>query len=151
VRLPEALGGGELRREAPHASIVGGCIGCHGRADRTAQRGTDHSFAVDPKTCDACHAAGSARERLATDGGSVVEEARSLARVIARRCGVEHSFRAQEPAHARPGELACAAEPELARALYLALLVAEDGAAGVHNAPFSRALLSEATRLTRAR
>ena len=147
VRLPTSLGGDELRGAAPHASIVGGCVGCHGHATSSTRRGTDHSFAVEPQTCDACHAGDSAQRRAA-DGHKVVVEARSLLRVLARRCGSELPESLDAPVHAHPSELTCAGEPALARALYLALLVAEDGAAGVHNGPFARALLSEATRLS---
>lgn len=132
--------------DAPHAHVAGGCIGCHGAGASTATRRTEHSFRVDPGVCAGCHRGDSATERRATDGQSVVQQARALVKTIAARCGAAVDVGAGGPLHGRMSEGWCADNVELRGALYLTLLVAEDGAAGVHNGPFARSLLFEARK-----
>lgn len=146
VRLPSSLGGTEHKSDAPHAQVAGGCIGCHGAGASTATRQTEHSFRVDPVVCAGCHLGDSAKERRAADGTSVADEARALVRTIAARCGAATDVGTDGPLHAGTSAGWCADNVELRGALYLTLLVAEDGAAGVHNRPFARSLLVEAQR-----
>ncbi|MET0343420.1 MAG: hypothetical protein ABW252_20585 [Polyangiales bacterium] len=141
VRLPESLGEPrEFTGPAPHGDVAGGCAGCHGL--RVEGR-MDHGFAPDPKRCAACHAA------LPTSrAAEIVGRARALIATLRRACGKGDVRAADGPAHAQADAVACGTRGPRARALYLALLVAEDGAAATHNAPFARALLEEAARLS---
>ncbi|MFT3924642.1 MAG: hypothetical protein QM778_19030 [Myxococcales bacterium] len=62
-----------------------------------------------------------------------------------RRCGVRLEGAAEHVLHARQLPPGCF-EPGLARALYLGLLVHEDGAASSHNLGFALQLLELAER-----
>jgi hypothetical protein len=149
VRLPSALGLSPYQSDAPHAEVAGGCIGCHGAAASTGTHRTEHSFRVDPEVCSSCHRGDSATERRDADGRSVVEQARALVTTIAARCGAAADVGPDGLLHGGATAGWCADDAELRGALYLSLLVAQDGAAGVHNAPFARSLLLEAQKRAR--
>jgi hypothetical protein len=91
--------------------------------------------------CAECHRASPPAEKPASSGERVHERARALAtRLEAKGGGAGDG-----PPHARGG----AGDARRARAEWLVRLVLEDPAAGVHNAPFARALLDEAERALR--
>jgi predicted CXXCH cytochrome family protein len=112
---------------SPHAGLPRGCVGCHGA--RAGGGAIDHSFRVDPRTCNACHADGKPRERPDATGQRVHDRAVALLALLREKVG------------------AGAPSLQLTRALYEVELVVEDPAAGVHNAPFARSLLSDAAAI----
>lgn len=141
LRFPDALGGAQESGPAPHATLPGGCIGCHG-ASAAKPRRTDHSFRVDPAICSTCHASG-----VPSEDRTLRDRAARLMAQIRRECGATADVATP---HARPSDVgACKLSPARARALYAATLIAEDRAATVHNAPFARALLDTAEAAVR--
>ncbi len=132
----------------PHAEVVGGCVGCHLRgtqADANGLRGQSHDFVARPAACTPCHSGGAPQETVASGGLSVRERARKLWAEFGeppQKISPLASPTQPPPPHARRGK----PDPEGIRKL---LLVVEDPAAGVHNAPYARALLDEAERLLR--
>lgn len=112
----------------PHASIGGGCIGCHG-APRDARGRLDHAFGVDRATCAGCHPNGADERAI---GGATIQE---RARALWKRLG-GGAARGPLPPHAQDGAPADGA----AR---LVRQVLEDPAAATHNAARARALLDE--------
>lgn len=125
-----------------HLEISGGCVGCHG-GKSAGGRGTDHSFRVDRAACAACHDGGAPEERPDPARQSVRQRALALRDDLARRCAPSASAAPDDPPHAFQAGAACASEG-LVRARYEVALVLEDPGAGVHNAPFARALLDDA-------
>jgi hypothetical protein len=124
-----------------HASVPGGCIGCHGATDSDR---IDHSFRADASRCTRCHQDGVSLQAPAGQQ-TLQERARTLAQTLERACTVNASATTQPP-HATPGRVMCKT-PGLARALYEIELVREDPAAFVHNAALARSLLEDAERL----
>lgn len=149
VRLPDALGGGEERGPAPHATLPNGCLSCHGASAQPESSDIDHSFRVQYATCASCHASGVPEETRDDMGRSVQERARALLLQLGAGCSEPDTH---GPPHARRHrDDACALGPDPARARFLASLVAEDGAAALHNAPFTRRLLDQAEAIVQHR
>jgi hypothetical protein len=123
----------------PHASVKGGCVGCHMRgepATATGPRGGGHDFRPKPAACASCHAP-DRTETLAAGAQPIRERARKLWEEFGQ------ALPRTTPAHARKPKRP---DPD---GLSKLLLVLEDPAAGAHNAPYARALLDEAERLLR--
>jgi hypothetical protein len=122
--------GAPLAGPAPHAAIDRGCLGCHdGGPD--VERGRNHAFRARADGCATCHP----RDALRVD--QIAARARSLLGRLESRGLVS-----AQPAHA--GTPKFDLSTPLGRAAYDALLVAEDPAAGVHNAPYAERLLAAA-------
>lgn len=139
LRYPAALGAPEESGPAPHAGLSGGCVGCHGASP--GKHGTDHAFGVEARTCTTCHPGGAPTEARDASGRTLHQRAVELVNGFRRQCGALDA----ETAHAHPADAAsCKLSPERARALYAAMLVSDDRAAAVHNAPFARKLLERA-------
>lgn len=117
----------------PHAALPGGCIGCHG-APRDARGRVDHGFRIDPLTCKSCHTVDAVEKPVS--GANVRERAERLLVRIGRR-------KSDEPPHA-------STDGDVGEAERLVLLVLEDPAAAMHNAPHARSLLDQAERLIAA-
>jgi hypothetical protein len=132
VLLP---GGSPPSAVSAHAEVP--CIGCHG-----GNSPTDHSFHVQAASCEACHS-GAKVEVADADGLLVAQWARSLWTELSARAALSPES-VGGPAHAGATPVPVATSAALARALYETALVLEDPAAGVHNAPFARALLRSA-------
>ena len=133
--------------QAPHAGVVGGCIGCHaaGPADAALERGAGHAFRPDTARCVRCHAAGPPRERPTAGGKLVAARAAALWDWLVAMGAARRPDAASAPAHAGGAILAAPGSRE-ARLARDVLLVLEDPAAGVHNAPYARALLDQVER-----
>ncbi|MEY4509424.1 MAG: hypothetical protein RLZZ450_1546, partial [Pseudomonadota bacterium] len=140
LALPGPLGAEVRSPPSAHAQLADGCMSCHGERADPADTKTDHSFRVDPRPCRACHV----EDR--SDFSSAVLPLRARADEVLRRlegaCGKSD---AQVSSHAGPPAQPCRTV-QATRARYLALAVRSDGAAAIHNAPFARALLTEAER-----
>lgn len=144
VRVPAQAGSGweTLEAAGAHASVRGGCIGCHGA---TEVGRLDHSFRADAVACKPCHAGGVSPNAPA-DSQALQERARVLAQTLERTCTVTAPANAR-PEHVAPGRVVCRA-PGVARALYEVSVVREDPAAFVHNSALARRLLDDAEQLT---
>jgi hypothetical protein len=119
--------GGPLDAPAPHVSLGGGCLACHGSADANVERGGGHSFAVSPEVCAGCH-----------EGRDFREERQAIrARAIAL---FERAGPAGSRVEARGAELASAR----ARARWNVALVRFDRGAYAHAGPGATALLDAA-------
>jgi hypothetical protein len=133
-----------------HDQVPGGCIGCHGGANPDHSSRVDHSFRVDPAACGRCHGPGQPVERADERGDRVQARAIALwSRLRERLASLPAS--GGQPVHAAGAAVAAAGSSDaLERALYEVMLVLEDPAAGVHNAPFARELLRDAEASLRA-
>jgi hypothetical protein len=141
--------GSALRGASPHTEVTGGCIGCHAAAPSgvAVERGADHGFQADHARCGRCHGGSPPRERP-TPGGLVADRARAAWSALVARGWAKGSFQpGGNPPHARKPEMKMTATSEAHAALVRnLLLVLEDPAAWVHNAPYARALLDEVER-----
>lgn len=144
VTFPVHAGGDVVEGPAPHASTTEGCMACHGA--RHGEPKLDHSFAVQPDTCQSCHPQGTPRDADA----ALHEQALALLRMISNACRAPIN-EPNTPLHALSAEDPCRHRPNLARARYAALLVAEDAAAATHNRPFGLQLLELARQALNAR
>jgi hypothetical protein len=142
LRVPAAEGSGweVIHATGVHASVTGGCIGCHGATNGGR---VDHSFRVDESSCKPCHTQGMILQPPSEPRG-LQERARALAETLERACTTT-AHASAEPEHATPGRVICRA-PGLARALYEVGIVREDPAAFVHNPALARRLLDDADR-----
>jgi hypothetical protein len=117
---------------APHASVPGGCLGCHGSDRADPVHGSGHTFRATRRRCLECHA-----EREASP--NLFERARRLLEAY----GV--GPRSEIPPHASNDEPDTIRE----RALALARFVLEDRGAAVHNPRYAEALLDRAEQILR--
>jgi hypothetical protein len=122
--------GAPLSGAVTHARVAEGCVGCHRSGPAAVERGAGHRFATAPSTCASCHT----QPAPASD---VVERAR---RLWASWRGPD----AGGPPHA--GDARLDRRTPRGRAAWNVLLVLEDPAAGIHNAPYARTLLAAAER-----
>ncbi|HVH42358.1 MAG TPA: cytochrome c3 family protein [Labilithrix sp.] len=138
----DRLPGAAPAPESPHAAR--GCIGCHATKDPSAsEHGRSHTFKASAAQCVSCHAGGTPVERPGRDGTLVRERALSLlARFVARGVVAQGGGKDGAPPHAR--SMRVTDDGPLGRAASNVLLVVEDPAAGIHNAPYARALLDAA-------
>jgi hypothetical protein len=126
-----------------HATIEGGCLGCHsaGPQDATLERGAGHAFRVNTARCARCHEGAAPKERPDAGGRLVADRARELwNRIVEQklaRTGDPSAPHASVEVLAREGS-------EQARAVYDVLTVLEDPAAGIHGAKRARQLLDSA-------
>jgi hypothetical protein len=127
--------GAALSGPAPHASLAGGCVGCH-RAGPAVERGAGHAFVDGSTSCARCHA-----RPIATD--ELAPRARSLWAALLGRVG-QGAPAAEGPPHARAPRLDRGTP--LGRAAWDVALVLEDPSAAAHNAPYARQLLAAAER-----
>jgi len=115
---------------APHASVPGGCVGCHRADEGDLEHGHGHDFRATRDGCLRCHG-----ERQASP--DLFDRARELL----TRAGVgPHS---ELPAHARESSANSVRE----RAIELARLVLEDRGAAVHNPRYAEFLLDRAEQV----
>jgi hypothetical protein len=122
-----AADGSPLEAPAPHASLGGGCLACHGSAEAEVERGGGHSFAVSPEVCAGCH-----------EGRDFHEERRALrARAVAL-------FERAGPVGSRSEAKDGAPSSARARARWNAALVRFDRGAHAHAGPGASALLDAA-------
>jgi hypothetical protein len=126
----DPITGAALAGPTPHASIAGGCVGCHDAGPRDVARGASHAFVAGTASCARCHA-----KALPAD------ELRADARALWTALGKGPSA---APPHARAARLDRATP--LGRAAWDVSLVLEDPAAAAHNAPYARQLLAAAER-----
>ena len=99
-------------------------------------RGRGHAFQVNPAVCSGCHHGEAPYD--ATIGRQIHDEAGALLDELLKSPTGGATGR---PRHA---EMPALTNDRIGRAVYDTLLVFEDPAAGVHNAPFARALLEAA-------
>ena len=120
-----------------HATVSGGCVGCHRGGPASVERGAGHAFQTSPSVCMACH-------RTALPASDLPLQAR---RLWQRWRGDGQT--AAIP-HATSGAALDLATP-VGRALWNVLLVLEDPAAATHNARYARALLAASEPVLSAR
>jgi hypothetical protein len=110
-----------------HASVTGGCVGCHRGGAAGVERGAGHGFQAAPAVCAPCHP----RPLAASD---LPQQARRL----------WERWRGDAATAAFPHATGAALDLETprGRALWNVLLVLEDPAAAAHNARYARALLA---------
>lgn len=134
----EPSSGAPLSGSAPHLNIAGGCVGCHNSGPSGLERGSNHAFLVDRKTCRPCHAT----------APTASTELRDRILALYSKLGLEpanrplEGSRASEPPHASLRRLDLGSPR--GRAQYNALLVVEDPAAEYHNRPYAERLLESA-------
>ena len=116
-----------------HASVTGGCVGCHRGGPATVERGAGHAFQAPPAVCAPCHPG----QLPASD---LPQQAR---RLWDRWRGAADTPTATFP-HAAGASAALDLGTPVGRALWNVLLVLEDPAAAAHNAGYARALLAAA-------
>jgi hypothetical protein len=112
---------------APHASVPGGCVGCHRAPADDNAHGRGHDFRARRDGCRNCHAERKTSERL-------LDRAREL---LTRAGFGPHS---ELPAHSRARPATSPRE----RAIELVRLVLEDRGASVHNPRYAEFLLDRA-------
>ncbi len=128
---------------APHASLRA-CTGCH--TGSGAETGASHSFAANAARCSSCHTAGSGPvERPDSHGHLVQERARALWGRLVARGVVKAALDGGRPPHASAMQATPRQQP-LQSVVWATLLVLEDPAAGIHNAPYARAILDDAEK-----
>ncbi|MGC4091391.1 MAG: hypothetical protein QM756_26635 [Polyangiaceae bacterium] len=115
---------------APHASVPGGCVGCHVSSNAGDEHGSNHDFRATRDGCLRCHAKRDASPNL-------FERAQSLL----TRAGVGPL--SELPAHASER----GASGVRQRAIELARLVLEDRGAAVHNPRYAELLLDRAEQV----
>jgi hypothetical protein len=125
--------GAALAGPAPHASIAGGCVGCHDSGPRDVARGASHAFVAGKAACARCHAKALPADELRADARALWSALRKSA-----------PDSGGAPPHARAAHLDRATP--LGRAAWDVSLVLEDPAAAAHNAPYARQLLAAAER-----
>jgi hypothetical protein len=118
--------GQSLDGPAPHRTLEGGCLGCHGAAAGAAP-GAGHTFAASPARCRGCHGP------LPEDPALAARAAR-LWRALGQAAG-------HPPHAARPTLDRMTAR---GRAAWNVQLVLEDPGASVHNPRYARRLLDAA-------
>ena len=135
--------GAALTGPTPHASLAGGCVGCH-QSGPAVERGAGHAFVAGAGSCARCHA-------KTPSADDVVARARALWSVWRARVGGGAAGGAPGgasddlgPPHAHAARLDRATA--LGRAAWDVSLVLEDPAAAAHNAPYARLLLAAAER-----
>ncbi|HSZ82942.1 MAG TPA: hypothetical protein VLA14_11700, partial [Polyangia bacterium] len=111
--------GAALAGPTPHASIVGGCVGCHDAGPRDVARGAGHAFVAGTTTCARCHDRAFPADALRAD-------ARALWSALRARTGAAPDAGGAPP-HARAARLDRATP--LGRAAWDVSLVLEDPAA----------------------
>jgi len=133
--------GAPLAAPSVHGAVDGGCIGCHSAGPSGLERGAGHAFKADDAACAGCHPTGP------PDSDAIGRQLHDrAASVLARLIATSAVIAAGRPRHA---ETLTLTNDRIGRAAYDALLVLEDPAAAVHNAPFARALLEAAGRASR--
>lgn len=131
-----------------HVAIQGGCIGCHASGPSNVERGRSHAFGVDGSKCSVCHGQKeNTSTALRTRATALFAElsagrAPQTGATSPTKRSADHSSGAPAPFHATP--IVADRTTKIGRALYDVLLVLEDPAAGVHNAPYARKLLDAA-------
>jgi len=130
--------GAAMQGPAPLADLEGGCLHCH-RGEADGARGSSHSFVATRESCPACPKLDPKRP----DG--VQRRARQLY-LDARLYRVLGDVR---PLHASTAILR--RDSPTRRALWNLLLLLEDKAAEIHNAPYASTLLESAERVLRSR
>ena len=128
--------GRPLNGTPAHASVAGGCVGCHRAGPAVVERGAGHGFQATPATCAPCH-------RTPLPASDLPQEARRL----------WERWRGDAEAAPFPhatGDKLNLATP-MGRALWNVLLVLEDPAAAAHNARYARALLAASEPVLSAR
>ena len=110
-----------------HATVAGGCTGCHRGAPNPEVHGGNHSFAATQATCTGCHAT------LPRDRPDPVARARQLWRDATGSGDSHHADGARVDRTTPRG-----------RALWNVLLVLEDRGAAAHNPTYAQALLDAA-------
>ncbi|MFZ5894067.1 MAG: multiheme c-type cytochrome [Myxococcota bacterium] len=115
---------------APHASVPGGCVGCHRSDNRKGEHGAGHNFRATREGCSSCHA----ERKLPLD---LFDRARELL----TRAGVGPN--SQVPAHTLVNQ----GDGVRERAIELARLVLEDRGAAVHNPRYAEFLLDRAEQV----
>jgi hypothetical protein len=119
-----------------HASVSGGCVGCHRGGAAAVERGAGHAFQAPPAICVPCHP-------TAQPASDLPQQARRL------------WDRWRGAAETAPFPHATGAALDLGtpvgRALWNVLLVLEDPAAAAHNARYARALLAASEPVLSAR
>ena len=129
--------GAPMEGPAPLAEIEGGCLHCHtGKPDGV--RGSNHTFAAPPESCVDCPKLDAKRP----DG------VRSRARQLYLDARLYRVLGDVRPLHAST-RLIPRTSPA-GRALWNLLLLLEDNAAEIHNAPYANALLESAETILRS-
>jgi hypothetical protein len=127
-----------------HSGVARGCLGCHRAGPAGIDRGAGHAFAPDLGICAACHAG-------AVPDGAAIERAiqRDAGVLFAKLVELGAVGRAAAPARGGPRHAAGVhlGSDRLGRAAYDVMLVLEDPAAAVHNAPYAHALLEAARKV----
>ena len=145
IAVPRRDGSGwePLRSKFVHEQVARGCVGCHG-GGALETKAIDHSFHVEPRVCEACHADGTSPRTAADASAELRARALALSRALAPRC----QGASGQSAHPQLAPARCS-DSALSRARYEINLVLDDKSALVHNADLSRALLSDAERIVR--
>src|SRR5262249_44193709 len=130
--------GAPLVGPSPHGAVAGGCIGCHDSGPRELERGRAHAFAADRERCSGCHpGAAKEQEPVSARAEALLSVLIAKGDLVARQGGSD----AERPPHAR-FTIRAAKDSARGRAIYDLLLLLEDKAASVHNAPYSKQLLA---------
>ena len=119
-----------------HASVSGGCVGCHRGGAAAVERGAGHAFQATPAVCVPCHP-------TALPASDLPQRARRL----------WDRWRGDAETAAFPHATGAALDlaTPVGRALWNVLLVLEDPAAAAHNARYARALLAASEPVLSAR
>jgi hypothetical protein len=138
--------GAPLSAAFTHGQVERGCVGCHRAGPTGIERGAGHAFAGDRGACSRCH--GDAVPDAAAIGKGVQDDATAL---LAKLEGM--GALGASPSKSLPGRPRHAARLDLrsnrlGRAAYDVMLVLEDPASAVHNAPYARTLLEAARKVT---
>jgi hypothetical protein len=137
--------GTPLPSTSVHSGVARGCVGCHRAGPAGIDRGAGHAFAADVGVCAVCHA--DVVPYGAAIGRAIQSDAESL---FARLVGLGALGGAAVPGPSGPRHAAGVhlGNDRVGRAAYDVMLVLEDPAAAAHNAPYARALLEAARRVT---
>ena len=134
--------GAPLAGPTPHASLAGGCVGCHQSGPVDVERGGGHGFVAGRASCARCHAKPFPDDDLRA-------RARALWTAWRARSGAAPDDAAAPDDGAAPPHalgLRLDRATPLGRAAWDVSLVLEDPAVAAHNAPYARLLLAAAER-----
>lgn len=142
----EPSSGAPLDGASAHTATARACLGCHAGGPAELERGAGHAFRARREICAGCHASGVTPDPGVRDRALALWRRAHPRRARATTGGPGAARDApDDPPHAVGAPLGRRTPRE--RALWNVLLVLEDRAAAVHNAPYARRLLDAAARV----
>jgi hypothetical protein len=149
----DPITGETLEGLTPHASIDGGCVGCHAGDQTRFERGGNHDFSVNYAMCKQCHEAG----RVGPNGNVIptLHDPRAQARPPKSQSDrlavlLERAARTEQLGDTRlPSAIHSSIPKQLpttSPALHNLLLISSDPAAYAHNPSYFGLLLDRSSQ-----